>query len=329
MPGTLIVIPHYGSDQLIHDLFKSVGSLLPENSFNAPLTLLQQPEYSFLIVNNNVTRAGFTEGCNKGLALLTDQAGGYDYAWLLNNDTLFEGRDQFERSLRVMQSLAVARDWAIVAQQVRYFEQPDHIVFGGAWECFPAGRHKSGMYSRGDWASPSEEGWLSFCSVLVRADLVRRIGPMDEAFTNYFSDSDYSLAARRAGFRIGYAGRESYVLHRVGQSANPGDNQKRVMHADYMAFWKKWISGPGHADYLRLMSHRTTRFGNIELSQMYAACDLAAAASAYPELKSWLGTLPERQLLCFRDILDHYQHLQPVTEFSVLCSITRQLLETD
>ena len=46
---------------------------------------------------------------------------------------------------------------------------------------------------------------------------------------------------------VGYAGKESYVFHRIGQSANPGDTQLRVLSLDRVAFWKKWIGGERRA----------------------------------------------------------------------------------
>jgi glycosyltransferase involved in cell wall biosynthesis len=327
VPETLIVIPHYGSDQLIHDLFLSIGFSLPADSFRGHLTRLDQPSYSFLVVNNNHANAGFTAACNQGLKSAREPGWGFDFVWLLNNDTLFERREQFEHSLRVLLSLAKTRDWGIVSQQVRHAGRPDHIVFGGARECFPAGRHKSGLVSRGDWAVPSEERWLSFCSVLVQAELIARIGPMDEAFVNYFSDSDYSLEARLAGVKIGYAGKESFVFHRVGQSANPSQAQKRVLDSDYIAFWKKWIGGPRHAEYLHLMGGGQAAAGDACPPGYYRAEDLAALSGDYPELRPWLETLPGDQLVEFKDILHHFQHAAPPTSFCALCNIILGLME--
>ena len=327
MPETLIVIPHYGSDQLLAELFKSMGYALPASGIGGPLTLIRQPSYSFLIVNNNISNIGFTAACNQGLRRALNARPAFESVWLLNNDTAFESRAQFEQSLAVLQFLSKTRDWAIVAQQVLHFEQPDFIIFGGAWECYPAGRHKSGLRSRGDCALPTEENWLSFCSVLVRTDLISCIGPMDEAFNNYYSDSDYSLAARQAGFRIGYAGKDSFLYHRVGQSSNPGQAQRQVLHNDYMAFWRKWIGGPRHAEYLRLMGAGSAPAGTSIPRTYFRAGDLALAALKYPELRLWLESLPGDQLLAFTDILDHFQHQQPAAPFAQLCHITREMLE--
>ena len=316
MNRTLVVIPHYGPDRLIHELFQSAGFSFPADAFQGDLSLVEQPAYSFLIVNNNNQNLGFTVACNAGLARLKTSE--FRYAWLLNNDTAFESRDQFEHGLEVMQSLSESRGWAIVAQQVRDFSTGDAIIFGGSLECYPAGRHKSGRVSRGDWQVPSEERWLSFCSVLVRRDLVERVGPMDESMVNYYSDSDYSLTARQAGFKLGYAGKDSFVFHKTGQSSNPGEAQKPVLRQDHMAFWNKWIGGDLHSIYLALMTDPSD-------GRHWRADELGRQADAYPELKMWLKSFPAGQEIRFRDILDHFQYRKPPTPFSTLCNIAAEL----
>ena len=44
--------------------------------------------------------------------------------------------------------------------------------------------------------------WASFACILLRAEMVAAIGPMDEGYFLYFEDAEYCLRARRAGWRI-------------------------------------------------------------------------------------------------------------------------------
>jgi GT2 family glycosyltransferase len=318
MKRTLIAIPHYGTDLLLSDLFQSIGFVFPTNLLQGGLALIEQPSYSFLIVNNNIENRGFTSACNVGLSRLKESASDFRYVWLLNNDTAFASRRQFEHALVFMQSLSENRDWAIVAQQVRHFSRRDEIVFGGSLECFPAGRHKSGLASLGDWSVPSEERWVTFCSVLIRRELVENIGLMDGSMVTYYSDSDYCLMARRAGFKVGYAGSDSYLFHKIGQSANPDEMQLRVLRQDLQTFWRKWIDGAGHSLYLKLMS------GPGDMRR-WSAGELHRQAGAFRELKAWLDLLPPDQKLGYRDILDHFQHKIPTTDFSILCNLWAEL----
>jgi N-acetylglucosaminyl-diphospho-decaprenol L-rhamnosyltransferase len=49
-----------------------------------------------------------------------------------------------------------------------------------------------------------EPQWLSFACVLIRREVIEKVGLLDEGYFMYFEDSDYCRAARAAGFRIAY-----------------------------------------------------------------------------------------------------------------------------
>ena len=314
MDRTLVVVPHYGPDALLAGLLRSVGVAAGQTLGPGASTLERGPT-TFFIVNNNVENRGFTAACNHGLRHAV--SGGFPFVWLLNNDTEFESPAQFESALEGLQALARSRDWGIVGQQVRDAGDRDRIVFGGALDCFPAGRHRSGLFSRGDWAEPSEEKWLSFCSVLLRRDVIDAVGPLDEELVTYYSDSDYSLRARARGFRLGYAGCGSVVFHKLGQSSAPGLEQARVIRADYLKFWSKWIAGERHASYLKLME---TSWYEPKLLMQNICLDA--------ELRAWLRGLPGDVRLGLGSILDHFQHRNPPSRFSTLCNVTRELLRS-
>ena len=52
--------------------------------------------------------------------------------------------------------------------------------------------------------NPDDIEWASFACILLRAEMVRAIGPMDEGYFLYFEDSEYSLRARRAGWHVAH-----------------------------------------------------------------------------------------------------------------------------
>ncbi len=59
--------------------------------------------------------------------------------------------------------------------------------------------------------------WISFACVLIRREVLRRVGPMDEAMFMYFEDTDYGVRARKAGDQVWYAP-QSRVVHLGGGS---------------------------------------------------------------------------------------------------------------
>lgn len=63
---------------------------------------------------------------------------------------------------------------------------------------------------------PDQIEWVSFACVLLRGDMVREIGPMDEGYFLYFEDSEYCLRARRQGWSALYVPEARAVHFRGG-----------------------------------------------------------------------------------------------------------------
>lgn len=67
---------------------------------------------------------------------------------------------------------------------------------------------------------PAEEqiGWASFACILLRGEMIRQIGLMDEGYFLYFEDTEYCLRAKRGGWGIRYVP-EARAVHYRGGSA--------------------------------------------------------------------------------------------------------------
>ena len=66
-------------------------------------------------------------------------------------------------------------------------------------------------------ADPKVVEWASFACILLRGEMVRMLGPMDEGYFLYFEDAEYCLRARRAGWEIALAP-EAVAVHFRGGS---------------------------------------------------------------------------------------------------------------
>jgi N-acetylglucosaminyl-diphospho-decaprenol L-rhamnosyltransferase len=51
---------------------------------------------------------------------------------------------------------------------------------------------------------PRDVDWVSFACVLLRREVIERVGLLDEGYFMFFEDSDYCRAARESGFRVRY-----------------------------------------------------------------------------------------------------------------------------
>lgn len=60
--------------------------------------------------------------------------------------------------------------------------------------------------------------WLAGASLIVRREVFEKIGPLDDGYFMYFEETDFCLAAQRAGFEAWYVP-ESRVVHLVGAAS--------------------------------------------------------------------------------------------------------------
>lgn len=70
--------------------------------------------------------------------------------------------------------------------------------------------------------------WVAGASMMIKFDVFRNTGLMDEQYFLYFEETDFCLQAKRAGWECWYVP-ESRVVHYVGQSTGvvSGDVQRR------------------------------------------------------------------------------------------------------
>ena len=76
--------------------------------------------------------------------------------------------------------------------------------------------------------APQEAGptdWVAGASMIIRREVFREIGLMDEGYFMYFEEVDFCLRARRAGWPCWYVP-ASRVVHLVGQSSGVTDIKK-------------------------------------------------------------------------------------------------------
>ena len=66
---------------------------------------------------------------------------------------------------------------------------------------------------------PGAVEWMSFACILIRGDMLRRIGPMDEGYFLYFEDTEYGLRALRSGWQLLYA-EDARAVHLHGKSGS-------------------------------------------------------------------------------------------------------------
>ncbi len=168
--------------------------------------------------------AGFSAGNNLGVAAAREQSA-FDGFLLVNSDTVVH-RGALKH---LCTALWKAPATGIVGPRL---EWPSGEFQSSCFRCISpvselAAAAKTGVLSRllrGDVPIPVDlnDGigtesveWISFACVLIRAEALAAVGPMDEGFFMYFEDVDYCRRARLAGWQIAYAP-EARVVHLRG-----------------------------------------------------------------------------------------------------------------
>lgn len=203
----VIVILNWNS---VDDTLAAVDSVLKMN----------YPNYDLVIIDNGSTddsveklakiedgrvklirspeNLGFTGGCNLGFDWALEH--GADYVWLLNSDAVTEA-DTLSSLVEVAEADPAI---GLVSPLIASLQVPSRYIFAGGFfdPEVPLYNTTRDRETALEWTSKhSTNVVLLGTALLVRVELIRRIGKLDENFFAYFEDIDFSMRSNNAGFR--------------------------------------------------------------------------------------------------------------------------------
>lgn len=160
--------------------------------------LTEFPEITLVRSESN---CGFAEGNNRAARLLLDA--GMDFIWVLNNDTRVEP----DCLGALVQALAADPAAGAVAAKIWFMDASRPLCYaGGTFNRWTFNTAFRGLRARdtGRFDVGGDTEILSGCCMLIRADVLRRIGLFNRDFFAYSEDIDWCLRARAAGIRLRY-----------------------------------------------------------------------------------------------------------------------------
>ncbi len=172
------------------------------------------PQINYIYSPVNLRFAG-----GNNLALKQGLDSNTDYFLLLNNDTTVD--TGFLREM-VKAGQADARI-GLVGAKMYYYDQPDTIWFAGGTADIRRAymRHRGiGKRDDGSFDKAEEMTFLNGACLLIKSQVLREIGLLDEDYYLYGEDLDYCLRAAKAGWKLYYQPSVK-IWHKVSRSSPP------------------------------------------------------------------------------------------------------------
>ncbi len=216
-----VVIPFYKREDQLDKCLEAIGS-----------------DGQALTVDDSNRGLGFTKTVNEGVKPLIPFYESDPYALVLNQDCyLMPGA--IEKMVSFMNAHPKC---AIAGIKQLSSNNEDHIIHGGTYECFPAGRHEGGQVSRGDCTENKQVPWVNGACMIVRLEAILEIGLMDETMKMFGSDADWSYTARARGWECWYIA-DAVCVHEQGASKSMDEKMHKTFEKDMLAFRSKWVDG--------------------------------------------------------------------------------------
>jgi GT2 family glycosyltransferase len=168
-----------------------------DNHSDEDLTVLRVLNPSVILIKNQ-ENYGFAKGNNIGIHKAAEL--GFEYCWILNNDTTVAP----DALTKLVSAIERDKKLAAVTNQIRYYNYPSSIWFGGG--IFKNGLPMSLSFSHRitEQNASSTTEFLAGTSFLARIDVLDEIGGFDEKFFCYVEDVDLSVRIQSIGYHIDY-----------------------------------------------------------------------------------------------------------------------------
>lgn len=189
-----------------------------------PELTLPNMDYKFIESGANL---GFAGGNNVGIKDALDR--GFDYIILMNNDLILP-KDIVTKLVDFMDKnpgVGVASPKMYFAKGYEFHKDGYKDSEKGKVIWYAGGViDKNNVYSvhrgvdevdRGQYDETADTDFANGATVIIRRDVFKKIGLLDSSYFLYWEDADFSIRAKKAGFRVVYYP-ETSMWHKVSAS---------------------------------------------------------------------------------------------------------------
>lgn len=251
-PKVFIIILNYNGYELIRRCLSSVFKIEYSN-FEVVVVDNCSTDGSFELAKTHFGKAsfirnqanmGFSAGNNAGIRFALERRA--DYVLLLNNDTEVEK----EFLLKLVEAAESERRIGVVSPVIFDASSREVWFSGGVIDWW---RMKALHCRDIDMVEQKESQFISGCAMLIKADVFKSVGLLDEQFFLYWEDVDFSLRSRMRGYK-NMVVRSSWVYHFEKSERNREQKTYWLVLSGLLFFRKHtpWFFRPWVAFYLML-----------------------------------------------------------------------------
>ena len=240
-PDLSIVIVNWNTRELLRECLASVRAglgdlpakvIVVDNASEDGSAGMVAAEFPEFVLIRNAENRGFAAANNQGFAVARGR-----HVLLLNSDTLVHG-EVLPRSVAwldahpevgAMGCRVLNTDGSVQRTCAMYPSLLNQLLqTSGLWK-LPRPRF-FGRYLMTDWQRDSERivDTISGCYLLVRAQVIDEVGPLDEAFFFFGEETDWCRRMRDAGWKLMFAP-VGEITHHGSVSARKLNHRRDVM----------------------------------------------------------------------------------------------------
>ena len=192
-----------------------------------------EEEYPEIILLRNSENKGFTGGNNTGIEYALDLD--FEYLMLLNNDTEVEPDflDEMVKVIDLDPSIgAVQPKFYFLLNKERIWNAGGTFIKSLGW-VRTVGENKTSQ-DKYDKAKTTE--WITGCCFMVRTEIVRKIGGLNDRFFIYYEDVEWSLRIKALGYKLGYCPK-AIIYHEAGGSSKNSTAGKEGLLSPFVHYY--------------------------------------------------------------------------------------------
>ncbi len=210
-------------------VFEITESEARKGKFNKPAYENVDPDRRMILIKNK-DNYGFAGGNNIGIKFALSILNP-DYVLLLNNDTVVD--PNFLREL--VKVAETGRKIGVVGPKIYYYDyngRSDVINFTTARLTLWKGEEKrygAGEIDNGQWNKVIEGDKLEGSCMLIKKEVLKKIGLFDEKFFCYWEETDLCFRAKKVGYNLVYAP-YAKTWHKIAVSSGGTSSSFYVYH---------------------------------------------------------------------------------------------------